>query len=155
MSGLPLSYFVVNGKTLFIPLRYVYPECSKLIAPHPQMYPVRCLLEDGCPANMNCMDFLVPRVNYVFNEVFPPAEIMIAYYTYERQHREADENKQALMGAIFHKDLREPYLMTLNPSGFTKCQKMGDIKQWIPTDEYKNLGAHRGIIPVTSLIRAS
>ncbi len=152
MTNVPLSYFVVNGKTLFIPLRYVYPECSKLIAQQPQMYPLRCLQDNGCSANMSCMDFLVPRVNYIFNEVNSAAEMMIAYYKYNRQNPGEDENREALMGAIFYKDLREPYLMTLNPSGFRKMQRDGEVQTWVPTMEYKTLGAHRGIIPVDSLI---
>ncbi len=153
MSSAPLSYFVVNNKTMFIPFRYVYPECEKLIAPHPQMYPLRCLQEDGCPANMSCMDYLVPRVNYLFDKVSPSSQVMVAYYKYVRLNPGENENREALMGAIFHRDLREPYLMVMNPSGFVKCQKMGEISAWVPTEEYKNLGAHRGIIPVKSLIR--
>ncbi len=146
MSGLPLSYFVVNSKTIFIPLRFVYPECVELIEPHPQMFPLRCLQEDGCPANMNCMDFLVPRVNYIFNEVCTTADTMISYYKYQ-------DRPQSIRGAIFHKDLREPYIMILNPYGFKKCQEMSKTFQWVPTEEYKTLGAFRGIIPVEELIR--
>ncbi len=146
MSSAPLSYFVVNDKTLFIPLRYIYPECEKLIAPHPKMYPVKCLTEDGCPANMSCMDYLAPRVNYVFDKVHPSAEMMIAYFRYP-------DRPQSIRGAIFYKDLQEPTVMILNPFGFRKLQKDATVYAWTPTEEYKNLGAHRGIIPVKSLIR--
>ena len=144
----PLAYFVVQDKTLFIPFRYVYPECEKLIAPHPQMYPAKCLAEDGCPSNMNCMDFLVPRVNYIFDNVCNSAEMMIAYYKYR-------DRPNSIRGAIFHRDLRAPSIMVLNPYGFRKLQKDAEPGIWVPTAEYKNLGAHRGIIPVESLIRAS
>jgi hypothetical protein len=148
MSLHPLTYFVVNQKTIFIPFRFVYPECEKLIAPHPEMYPVKCLRENGCPANMQCMDYLVKRVNYIFEKVCPSAEMMIAYYKYR-------DLPNSIRGAIFHKDLREPKLMTLNPFGFRKFQRESPTFQWTPTDEYKNLGAHRGIIPVEQLIHAS
>jgi len=148
VTDLPLSYFVVNKRTIFIPFRYVYPECEKLIAPHPEMYPVKCLQEDGCPANMNCMDFLVPRVNYIFNEVCETAEMMIAYYKYR-------DRPNSIRGAVFHKDLRDPYVMILNPWGFSKLQRDAAVFAWVPTAEYKNLGAHRGIIPVENLIRGN
>lgn len=141
-----ISYFVINDKTLFIPLRYVYPECEQLIAPHPQMYPVRCLQEDGCPANVQCMDYLVGRVNYLFNEVCPTAEMMVAYYKYR-------DRPNSIRAAIFHKDLREPSLMVLNPFGFRKFQREGQAFEWAPTASYKAMGAHRGIIPVERLIR--
>lgn len=146
MTNVPLSYFVVQEKTIFIPFRYVYPECEKLIAPHPQMYPAKCLTEDGCPANMQCMDFLVPRVNYVFNEVCRSAEMMVAYYKYP-------DRPKSIRGAIFHRDLRSPHVMILNPYGFRKLQRESPTFTWVPTSAYKNLGAHRGIIPVERLIR--
>lgn len=145
MSNLPIIYFVVNKKTVFIPLRYVYPECSKLIDSHPDMFPLKCLTTDGCPANIQCMDYLVPRVNYLFKEVCPAAEMLISYYKYR-------DRPNSIRGAVFHRDLREPNVMTINPSGFSKFQKESETFQWHPTDEYKTLGAHRGIIPIESLI---
>lgn len=153
MTSLPVSYFTVHEKTFFIPLRYVYPECEKLLAQHPQMHPLQCLQEDGCPANMQCMDFLVPRVTYMFDKVAGPAvDMMVAYFKYTRSNPGELENKVALMGAIFHRDLRAPTLMTMNPTGFAKCQAMGKVDTWVPTADFKHLGAHRGIIPVENLI---
>ncbi len=137
---------MVNQKTMFIPLKFVYPECAKLIRAHPSMHPLKCLTEDGCPANMQCMDFLVPRVNYLFNEVCPTAEMMIAYFKYA-------DRPNSIRGAVFHKDLREPTIMILNPFGFKKFQQEGEAFNWAPSNEYRNLGAHRGIIPVESLLR--
>lgn len=143
----PITYFTVNDKTLFIPLRYVYPECSKLIAPHPQMYPLKCLTEDGCPANMQCMDYLAKRVFYLFAEVVPTAEMLIAYYKHP-------DRPQSLRGAVFHRGNNiEPYVQLLNPYGFRKFQREGSVFQWTPTDSYVNIGAARNIIPVKGLIR--
>jgi hypothetical protein len=146
MFPVELSYFSFQEKTIFIPLRYVYPECFALIAPHPQMHPVRCLREDGCPANMNCMEHLVQRVNYLFGEVFPKAEMMIAYFKY-------DDRPKSIRGAIFYKDLREPELKTLNPFGFRKFQREGTVGTWTLTTEYKHFGSNRAIVPVERLVR--
>lgn len=143
----PVTFFVVHEKTVFIPLRFVYPECAKLIATHDGMYPLKCLQEDGCSANMSCMDYLVPRVNYIFNEVCDSSvQMMVAYYKYP-------DRPNSIRAAIFHRDLREPSIMTLNPWGFRKFQREGKIFSWTPTSDYLNLGAHRGIIPVSNLIK--
>ena len=141
-----VTFFVINNKTLFLPLRFLYPECEKLIEPHEQMYPLRCLVEDGCPANMQCMDFLVKRLNYLFTQVFPTAEMIITYYRYR-------DRPESLRGAVFDRDFSEPKVIILNRAAFRKFQREGQTYQWNPTDEYKHIGSERGIIPVEHLIR--
>jgi hypothetical protein len=132
-------------RSVLLPLRYVYPECSKLIEPHPQMYPLKCLRNDGCPANVGCMGILVQRVDYLFSEVMPEAEMLIAYFTYG--------DTKSLRGAVFYRDLREPRLITMNPSGFRRLQTIGTVGTWVPTDTYKNIQTYQKIIPADRLIR--
>lgn len=145
----PLSYFVVSNKTVFIPLRFVYPECSKLIEPYPQLYPLKCLTVDGCPANMQCMDHLAKRVFYLFGEVFPASvEMLITYYKYA-------DRPNSIRGAVFYRDnLKTPFSLVLNPFGFRKFQRDGVMYQWTPTIDYLNIGASRNIIPAHRLISA-
>lgn len=141
-----ISFFIFQEKTAFIPLRYVYPECVKLIEPHPQMYPLRCLREDGCPANVQCMDFLVKRVDYLFQEVLPDSDLLIVYYKYK-------DRPDSIRAAVFFRDLREPKLMTCNKAAFKKFQREGKIFAWAPSGSYLTLGAERNIIPVENLIK--
>ena len=142
----PVTFFSINEKTVFMPLRYLYPECEKLIEHHPKMYPLKCLQDNNCPANMGCMDVLVRRVNYIFTHVAPKAQLVIAYYKYR-------DKPNTIRAGIFHRDLSEPYLMVLNPFGFRKFQKRGLAFTWMPTREYLMLGAERGIIPVENIIK--
>ena len=142
-----LTYFVFADKTAFVPLRFVYPECEKLIDPHPAMYPLRCLAEDGCPANMQCMDYLVKRVQYLFDNVFDSkVEMLITYYKYR-------DRPASLRGAVFSRDLSEPRVLLMNQFGFRKLMKNSSTYVWTPSGSYTNMGAHRNIIPVENLIR--
>lgn len=141
-----ITFFTFQEKTVFIPLRYVYPECMKLIEPYDQMYPLRCLNEDGCPANMGCMDVLVKRVDYLFQNVMPDAELLLAYYKYR-------DRPDSIRAAVFYRDLREPRTIVCNKAAFKKFQKAGEMFAWSPTSSYLMLGSERNIIPVENLIK--
>lgn len=143
-----ITFFVVNNKSIFMPFKYIYPECEKLIEPYDSMYPAKCLAENAgvCPANQNCMEFLVKRVNYIFTEVWPQGEILLGYYKYK-------DRPNSIRGVLFNKDLSEPRILIMNPSGFQKCKDMSTVFEWGITDEYRDIGTHRNIIPVQSLFK--
>lgn len=142
------AFFVINEKTVFIPLRYIYPECSVLISTSPQLHPLFCLSHDQCPANNNCMDTLVRRVNYFFTEVAPKAQLMVAYFSHA-------DRPESLRAGLFFRDLSEPRLIVANRSAFQKFQTEGKHFTWIPPVDYYNISAPTGIIPVEKLIKGN
>ena len=141
-----VHYFTVQDKSAFIPLRYVYPECYKLIEPHPQMHPMKCLQSEGCPANVGCMEILVQRVKYLFTEVMPSVEMLVAYFKY-------DDRPKSIRGVVFHSDLRAPRLLLLNPFGMKRLQLEGTVCVWTATEAYNNIKPHTQTIPTSRLIR--
>jgi len=145
MTKEPISYFTFQEKTTFVPLRYVYPECMVLIEDHPQMFPLKCFVEDGCPANANCGDIIARRIHYLFEEVMTASDMIICYYRYR-------DRPKSIRGAIFNRNLDPPTIHILNPYAFRKFQREGITYQWFPSDDYLFMEGSKGIIPVERLI---
>ena len=142
----PISYVVFKNKTVFMPLRYIFPECSFLIKDHPQMYPLRCFVEDGCPAAVRCnVEIIANKVNFLFQEVIPSAEIIVAYYKYRDRPR-------SVRGAIFNRNLDSPKIRLLNPYAFTKFVREGTTYNWYPSDEYSFMGGSKDILVVPEIL---
>jgi hypothetical protein len=141
----PIAYAVFQDKTMFIPLRQVYPECWYHIKDHPQMYPLKCFTTDSCPVGSNCGEVLVKRIHYLFEEIVPKVEIIIAYYKYY-------DKPTSIRGAIFNKNLDPPKLSILNPYAFRKFLKESIVFQWYPSDAYLFMGGSKGILPVEVLL---
>jgi hypothetical protein len=92
------------------------------------------------------MEILAKRVYYLFSEIEPISSQLIVYY----------KHNESLKGVIFDKDMNEPVLKTLNPSGFNKFRTEGDVKQWSMTYDFINIGNYYktdNIIPVENLIK--
>lgn len=144
-----VMYFTVNHKTVFLPFRSIYPECYVLIEKHERVHPLLCMKAD-CPANKGCIEVMAKRVNYWFTHIEPNAKMLIAYFKYR-------DRPNSIRAGIFHSDLREPVLRTLNYSAFEKFRKEdGIIKHFVPTQEYNNINGVQqlpAIIPVENLIR--
>jgi hypothetical protein len=146
----PVTFFVFSGKTAFMPLRYLYGECFKLIDPHPQVQPMQCFYK-SCPANMNCGETIAKRVAFMFDKVFgPDVKMLIAYFKYR-------DRPKSVRAAIFRRNMGAPKIMVLNHSAFNKCKREGMVFRWAPSDEYMslNMSTTGGIIPVENLIRES
>lgn len=144
ISREPVSYAVFQQKTVFIPLRYVYPECMILIKDHPQMFPLRCFQEDGCPVVANCSEIIVNKINYLFQEVIPTAELIVAYYKYH-------DRPTSIRGATFTRNLDSPNIRLLNPYAFKKFIREGIAYNWFPTSEYLLLGGTKDILVVPGI----
>jgi len=140
----PIAFFVFQKKNLFIPFKFVYGECFPLIEKRDQLSPLHCL-QKTCPVNAGCMDILAKRVNYLFTQVVPSAELMVAYFKYR-------DRPQSIRAGIFYRDMREPRVMTLNQAAFKKFQKEGESFIWIPPDEYTLMGPVQALLPVESLL---
>lgn len=141
-----VHYFTFSKKTAFMHLKYVYPECFILRTDHPATEALQCLT-DSCPANRSCMEILAKKVHYLFEHVFPECELLLLYFRNE---------KGSIRAGVFHKDLREPYVMTCNRSGFAKCQTEGTVFSWVPTTDFLLLAPQPGLIVIpTSLVRRS
>ena len=139
-------FFTFQKHSVFMPLRYIYPECMTLIEPYAQLSPLFCLNHDNCPANKGCMDILAKRVNYLFTHVVPDAKQIIAYFKYR-------DRPNSIRAGVFTRDMAEPVVMTLNQSAFKKFQREGLTFSWFPTDEFLFMAPEPKLIPVESLIK--
>ncbi len=134
------AYFVFHNKTVFIPIKYIYPECAILLQNHDNLDQLHCLKTDGCPANRNCMGTLAHRVNYFFDKVEPQAELMVSYY----------KIGESIKAGIFDRNLENPRYITCNRSAFLKFQKESIVYRWEqPTDFYLS----NNVIPITQLLK--
>lgn len=140
-----VAYFVVDRQTVFMPLRFIYPECVTLIEPFDQLSPLHCLQNDHCPANKGCMDILAKRIDYLFTTVIPDSQLLIAYFKYR-------DRPDSIRAGIFTRDMKEPKVMTLNRSAFRKFQKTGLSFTWIPSNEYLLMAPSNKLLPVESLL---
>ena len=145
MERKPLHYFVVQGHTLFIPLRDLYAECMVLIDDQPQAFPLQCF-QRNCLKMKGCPEILAKRVNYLFTQVCPGAEMILAYFKYR-------DRPNSIRAGVFTKDLDTPKVTVINPWGFRKYQKEGIAFQWYPTDDYLFMGTSRELISAASLLR--
>ncbi|HEY8542911.1 MAG TPA: hypothetical protein VIL29_11045 [Pseudothermotoga sp.] len=91
------------------------------------------------------MDILAKRVNYLFTQVIPDGQQLIAYFKYR-------DKPSSIRAGVFDRELSEPKVMTLNQSAFKKFQREGLSYTWIPTDDYWLSPVEPKIIPVESLI---
>lgn len=140
----PIPFFSFQKHSIFMPFRFIYPECLVLIEPHQQLSPLHCL-KGPCHVDKGCMEILARRVNYLFTHVCPDGQQIIAYFKYR-------DRPDSIRAGVFTRDLSEPRLMTLNKSAFLKFQKEGVTYQWIPSDEYLFIGRSENLIPVQNLL---
>lgn len=142
------TYFVFQTKTVFIPFRYIYPECLVLIEDEPKLYPLLCM-KDNCHRNSNCAEKLAHRVHYFFDKVEPKAELMIAYFKYQ-------DRPGSIRAGVFTASMDEPRLITCNRSAFQKFQRESEVFQWVQPNEFLLIGGGSPtILPVESLVRGS
>jgi hypothetical protein len=122
---------VTGHVTVFVKLKDLYPECEFLIQGAVQLFPLRCLADDGCHRNQNCMEVLAKRTKYVF-DTFPDADLLILYFRYQ-------DRPTSQRGGVFWRDMRSPRYFTLNKSGWEKFKKVGKIYSWrIPDAVFLN-----------------
>ncbi len=145
MNKEPISYFIFQDKTLFIPFRYIYPECFFHIKDYSNLFPMKCFLEDACPQGANCGEVLVRRIHYLFDVISPDVELIIAYFKYR-------DKPKSIRGAIFNRDLSTPNVSILNPNAFRKFMREGITYQWVPTDEYLFMGGSKGLIKLNNTL---
>ncbi len=95
----PIAFFVFQEHSVFMPLRFIYPECMSLIEKYDQLSPLHCLRNDHCPANRGCMDILAKRTNYLFTYVVPNGKQIVAYFKYRDQ-------PESVRAGIFTRDMQ-------------------------------------------------
>lgn len=140
----PAYYVIFHNKTAFIPFKYVYPECYVLRKDQPQVDPLHCL-ESDCPVDRGCMGILVKRLQYLYDNVLSEdVEMIIAYYKLPSGR---------IRAGVFHKDFREPNVITCNKSALAKFSKEGKTYMWVPRDEYYLLTADQHLIKPEDLLR--
>ena len=110
------------------------------------MTPLSCFNTE-CPANKNCAEVLVRRLNYLFTMVVPTAELIVLYFT-------TPVKPKSIFGGLFLKDLDTLRVSTLNPYAFKKFKKEGIVYQWTPSSDFFLLGGdNTQLISPEQLIR--
>jgi hypothetical protein len=124
-----IAYFVVfSTKTAFWKLQDIFPECFLYREHTPQVDPLMCLSEDNaCHVNHNCMETLVKRINVLFQEVLPTVNVIVLYYRKLNQRYGA---------GIFWRDMREPHVITFNPSAWQYIKQRGSIFTFSPNSSF-------------------
>lgn len=107
---------------VFMKLRDVYPECEFLIEGAPQLFPLRCIRDDGCPRNANCMGVLAHRIKYIF-DTFDDADLLLLYFSYP-------DMPGSQRAGIFRRDMSEPRYLTLNRTVWSRMKQIGAVYQW-------------------------
>lgn len=111
----------IQEKTLFLKLKDLYPECEFLLEDL-DLHPLWCLAQDMCPRNNRCMEKLVKRLKYIFDQ-FAKAEMILLYFRYR-------DRPGSTRAGVFHRDFREPRLITFNRSSWDKFKQTGEIYSW-------------------------
>ena len=111
----------VHGKSLFVKLLDVLPECGFLISDEPQLHPLICLV-GRCHRGQGCMEKLAVRTKCLFDQ-FTEAQLLVLYFRYR------DRPKYQRAG-IFWRDMREPYYITMNPYSWEKLKSLGCVYEW-------------------------
>ena len=110
-----------TGKVVvFLKLRDLFPECFFYIEHSPQLFPFRCLRDNGCVHS--CMEKLVKRVKYVF-DTFKDAQLLLLYFSW----RDQPGSQRA---GVFWRDFSEPRYMTFNRKGWAKMKEIGTVYSW-------------------------
>ena len=110
---------------VFMKMKDVYPECEFLIRDAPQLFPFRCLKDDFCPRNANCMGKLQKRVQYVFDH-FDDADLLLLYFRY-------DDMPGSHRAGVFSRDLEDqrfPRYVVFNRSMWERMKQIGIVYQW-------------------------
>lgn len=143
------SFFVFQTKSVFVPLRYLYPECSLLLKETkiPESFPLACLQQD-CDVNQNCAETLALRVNYWFTHVVPNAEMIFSYFKY-------GDRPDSIRLGVFDRSMSDPRVIVGNKSAFKKFKDEAEVFQWVPPSEYLFLtgSSSSPIVPVESLVK--
>lgn len=114
-----MSYgLVVCEKTLFFKLDELYPECNFLIEDEPKLHPLICLV-GTCHRNSNCMEKLVNRLKWLFDQ-FPKVELILLYFKYR-------DRLQSIRAGVFNKEFDEPRLIVMNQGGWSKMKELGIV----------------------------
>lgn len=141
MAQEPISYVLFQEKTVFMPLRYIYGECWILIEEHDEMFPLRCMIDDSCPANANCGEKISRRVHYLFDQVLPgDVEMIVGYFKYH--------DTKSVRAAIFNRDMPAPRVQVINPYALRKFLKEGTAYRWFPSTDYMLIGDGKKSLPV-------
>ena len=120
-----MVYFVVmSSKTAFFKLEDVFPECSLYREKYPNLESLVCIRADACHAGHNCMETLTKRLHVIFDDLLPSVELIFLYFK---------KLGDLGMGAgVFWRDFREPRVITVNPKGWHRIKRCGDVYKFTP-----------------------
>lgn len=134
-----VHYVVVSQKTALIPLRQIYPECSKLLADLPMASNLQCL-SGPCPKDQRCMSTLAERVHLFFEHVAPSVTHLLTYFK---------TPSGSIRAGIFTREMGEPRVITCNPHGMQKLQSIGAVHSTILDESF----FRNSYVPVSSLLK--
>lgn len=120
-------YLISYKKCLFMKVQDVFPECLFYIKQTPKLTPLICLKEDNvCHVGHNCMETLVKRIKYVFDQ--QPCKLLFLYFAYP-------DKPGSQRAVAFFNNLEDLRYLTFNKSAWEKIKKEGTVLQWQLPDE--------------------
>ncbi len=106
--------FIHTEKTLLIKLTDLYPECPVLLTKYPNLNPLNCLTQQICPANSRCIEKLVPRLRFLFDN-FKEVEMILAYFR-------SNVDSKLYAGVFWNDDRELPNVIRIHPKGWEKLK---------------------------------
>lgn len=116
-------------KTMLVKLNDIFPECSVLLKPYPQLFNLNCFKNNFCPAQSACMEKLVPRIRFLFDS-FSEVGLILALF------RSPDDK---LMAGLFQRSGVEPRVIRVGPKGFDRFKKYVETYEIEMPSELMNL----------------
>lgn len=112
-------------KTAFFKLEDIFGECFLYREKSPQIEPLVCLREENaCFAGKSCMQTLAQRIYILFEEILPFAKLILLYFR--------KRNIPGIGAALFWRDMREPRIITVNPSAWNVVKRRGTVYRFNP-----------------------
>lgn len=122
-----MNFVLFCQKTAFFKLDDVFKECSFYLEKAPHAEPLVCLQHD-CHVGHSCMSTLAKRIHVLFQEIVTRSNLIVLYYK--------KRNVSGIGAALFWEDMREPRIITINPSAWRMIKRRGMIYQFDPAPDF-------------------
>ena len=124
-----MYFLVMSSRTAFFKLEEIFPECYLNREKSPQIEPLICLREErACHVNYNCMEIIAKRIRLMFDEFLQNADLTVLYFR--------KRNIEGLGAGVFWRDFREPRVITMNPTAWSKIKQRGNLYQFYPEPSF-------------------
>ena len=125
--GGSVPFLLFCSKTAFFKLDSLFPECKLYREQMPRTDSLMCL-GSSCPGNHNCMETLAKRIFVLFKEIIPQVKLIVLYFR--------KQGSTSIGAGLFWSDMREPRLITINPSAWEMIKYRGLLYEFTPSPQF-------------------